>query len=403
MSLTEVKASLPDYAKDLRLNLDSVLNESGAPGLSTKQIFLIALASAIGSRHAPLTQAIAEETAKVADAAEIGGAKAAAAIMGMTNIYYRFTHLVSEKDYATLPARLNIEVCCEPHLPPVLADATQMQQIVINLANNAAQAISTGPGNIRIGLDAVTLGAALAGKEPGLRELNSRHPGRLLRLVVSDSGQGMDETTRQRIFEPFFTTKAVNEGTGLGLSVVHGIVQAHHGAITVESAPGTGATFTLYLPANDDAQAAAVESGDGALRPSPQPHNPLGKLHVLYIDDDETLVFLVRRLLERQGYRVSGYTDQNAALAALRADPAAFDLVLSDYNMPGLSGLEVAGEVRALRADLPVAIASGFIDETLRAEAAGAGVLELIPKAESAQAFGEAVQRLAQMVQQKTS
>jgi len=114
MSLTELKASLPDYAKDLRLNLDSVLNESGAPGLSTKQIFLIALASAIGSRYAPLTQAIAEETAKVADAAEIGGAKAAAAIMGMTNIYYRFTHLVSEKDYATLPARLRMNVMANP-------------------------------------------------------------------------------------------------------------------------------------------------------------------------------------------------------------------------------------------------------------------------------------------------
>lgn len=114
MSLTELKASLPDYAKDLRLNLDSVLNESGAPGLSTKQIFLIALASAIGSRHAPLTRAIAEETAKVADAAEIGGAKAAAAIMGMTNIYYRFTHLVSEKDYATLPARLRMNVMANP-------------------------------------------------------------------------------------------------------------------------------------------------------------------------------------------------------------------------------------------------------------------------------------------------
>lgn len=114
MSLIELKALLPDYAKDLRLNLDSILNESGAPGLSIKQIFLVALASAIASRYAPLTQALVEDAAKLADSAEINGAKAAAAMMGMTNVYYRFTHLVSEKDYSTLPARLRMNVMANP-------------------------------------------------------------------------------------------------------------------------------------------------------------------------------------------------------------------------------------------------------------------------------------------------
>ncbi len=304
---------------------------------------------------------------------------------------------------ATLPARLKIDVDCAPDLPPVFADATQMQQVLINLANNAVQAMASGPGQIGIRLDAVMLDAALAGTDPVLLELKSRSPGRMLRLAVSDSGSGMDEATRQRIFEPFFTTKAVNEGTGLGLSVVHGIVQAHHGAITVASASGKGSTFTVYLPASGETQAGADASAGDAVPPLPEVRDARGELHLLYIDDDDSLVLLVKRLLERQGYRVSGYADQRAALAALRADPAGFDLVLTDYNMPGLSGLEVAGEVRALRADLPVAITSGFIDETLRAGAADAGVFELIPKAASVQAFCEAIKRLAERVQKKTS
>lgn len=301
---------------------------------------------------------------------------------------------------ATLPARLSVEVHCAPDLPQVLADATQMQQIVINLANNAAQAMPSGPGDIRIRLDTVMLDAALSATDPGLRKLKSQSPGRVLRLTVRDDGPGMDEATCKRAFEPFFTTKAVNEGTGLGLAVVHGIVQAHDGVIAVESAPGKGATFTVYLPASHDAQAGTPSSGEGAVTPGPQQQNIGDGLHLLYIDDDDSLVFMLTRLLERQGYHVSGYTDQRDALAALRADPDAFDLVLSDYNMPGMSGLEVAREVRALRANLPVAIISGFIDETLRAEAHGAGVHELIPKAESAEALCESVRKLAREVQQ---
>jgi len=120
--------------------------------------------------------------------------------------------------------------------------------------------------------------------------------------------------------------------------------------------------------------------------------------HILYLDDDESLVFLVSRLLERSGYRISGYTDQRDALNALRADPLAFDLVVTDYNMPGMSGLDVAREVRIIRADLTVAIASGFIDETLQQQAEGAGVRELIFKANAVEDLCEAFARLAQAV-----
>jgi CheY-like chemotaxis protein len=204
-----------------------------------------------------------------------------------------------------------------------------------------------------------------------------------------------------RIFEPFFTTKAVDEGTGLGLSVVHGIVQTHEGVILVDSQPGRGATFTVCLPAVAAADVNDVAVHGNAPPPAVAAERARGGvaegrgLRLLYVDDDEALVFLVTRLLSRRGYVVSGFTEQGEALAALGADPGGFDLVLTDYNMPGMSGLDVAREVRAINKDLPVAIASGFIDEALRAQVGAAGVRELIFKATEVEVFCAAVQRLA--------
>jgi CheY-like chemotaxis protein len=199
----------------------------------------------------------------------------------------------------------------------------------------------------------------------------------------------MDEATRAHIFEPFFTTKPRGEGTGLGLSVVYGIVQAHEARIEVESAPGEGSTFRIYFPAVDAPVAPAQASA-----PDAAPVHGAGK-HVLYIDDEEAIVFLMTRLLERRGYRVSGYTDPREALAAARADPAQFDLAVTDYNMPGLSGLEVASALREIRADLPVVLASGYITEELRQKAPAAGVRELIYKPNTVDDLCEAVERFA--------
>jgi PAS domain S-box-containing protein len=300
---------------------------------------------------------------------------------------------------ATLPARLTLDVHCDTAVPAVLADATQIQQILINLATNAMQAMRGGPGRIGIRLDTVMLDAALADAHPALGAMHARRPGRTVRLAVSDDGPGMDAATLGRIFEPFFTTRPLDEGTGLGLSVVHGIAQAHEGAIAVDSQSGKGATFTLYLPAAE-VQAGAPEPDESAAAATATPDIGGGR-HILYIDDDESLVFLVQRLLERRGYRVSGYTDQREALDVLRADAASFDMVVSDYNMPGMSGLDVAREVRAIRVDLPVAVTSGFIDEALRAQAEGAGVRELIFKANAMEDLCEAFARLAQTVGEK--
>ena len=279
---------------------------------------------------------------------------------------------------ATLPARVSLEVACAPGTPAVLADATQIEQVLINLAANAMQAIGNASGTVGIRLDSVRVDAA-----------------ERVRLTVTDTGPGMAAAVRERIFEPFFTTKPVNEGTGLGLSVVHGIVHAHEGSIEVESAPGHGATFTILLPA---ACAEAGPARDAPPSGAAAPGAAGRRRQILYLDDDPALVSLFKRLFERRGYRVSAYTDQHEALAALRADPAAFDLVVTDYNMPGLSGLDVARAVRAIRPGLPVAVASGFVDEALTEQAAGAGVREVLFKATSVEEYCTDVQRLLDQI-----
>ncbi len=301
---------------------------------------------------------------------------------------------------ATLPARLTLEVHCDADLPAVLADANQIQQVVINLATNAMQAMASGPGRIDIRLDSVILDATLAATHPALGALYARRPGRTVRLAVSDTGPGMDAATLARIFEPFFTTKVVGAGTGLGLSVVHGILQANEGGIVVESRPGQGASFTLYLPAAEArVDPPALDSG-GAVAATTPDRSALQ--HILYLDDEPSLVLMVQRQLEGRGYRVSGYTKQSEALAALGAEPAAFDLMVTDYNMPGISGLDVAREARAIRADLPVVVVSGYVDETLRTQAAGTGVSELIYKADGVGELCAALARMAETVAKRS-
>ena len=296
---------------------------------------------------------------------------------------------------ATMLLRVTLEAHCEADVPPVLADATQIQQVLINLVNNAMHAMHGASGHIQIRLDTTQVDAALAGARPELQAMYAQHPGLSVRLSVSDDGSGMDAATCAKIFEPFFTTKPVNEGTGLGLSVVYGIMQTHEGVITVDSTPGEGTTFTLYLPV---APGATTAHRADAAAPASHYH---GGQHILYLDDDQDLVFVVRRMLKRSGFRVSSYTDQREALAALRADAAAFDLFVTDYNMPGMSGVDVAREARLIRADLPVAVASGYISEGLQEECTAAGVAELIFKTNQSEGLTGAIERLASLVTEK--
>ena len=284
---------------------------------------------------------------------------------------------------ATLPARVDLDVALTDAPLHVHADATQVQQVLMNLCTNAWHALEDGHGRIALGLEGVVLDEAAA------HELGSVPPGPYAHLWVSDTGRGMDLATRERIFEPFFTTKPVGQGTGLGLSVVHGIVTAHRGAISVDSEPGQGSTFHLYFPvvARHEAQAEA-------LAPLPDNALPGHGEHVLYVDDDEMMVLMVERILERSGYRVSAFQDAQEAVAAVRRHPDDFDFVVTDFNMPEFSGLDVAHELARIRPGLPVVISSGYITDELRSEARLAGVQSLLEKQNTFQELTALVGRL---------
>ena len=284
---------------------------------------------------------------------------------------------------ATLPARVQVEGVVSTGVGLTTADATQIEQVLLNLGVNASQAMGGRAGHIEIRVEPITLNAPAAAL---LAE--DLKPGAYARVSVSDDGDGMDEATMKRIFEPFFTTKPLGEGTGLGLAVVHGIVRAHEGALAVRSESGKGSRFDVYLPAASGTAAATDAAAPATAMPEGRGQQ------VLYIDDDQALVFLVTRLLGKRGYRVSGHVDQLLALDELRADPGRFHLVVTDYNMPGLSGLDVVRAVHEIRPDLPVALASGFITDELKAKALQAGVVQLIFKANAVEEFCAVVQRL---------
>jgi len=184
----------------------------------------------------------------------------------------------------------------------------------------------------------------------------------------------MNEDTVQRVFEPFFTTKPVGQGTGLGLSVVHGIMRAHMGTVRVKSTPGQGSEFTLYFPVSDS----SIDPVS-VLPAEPSTTSGIGQ-RVMYVDDDEALVFLVKRLLARKGYQVITFTDPRQALAALHENPYSCDLLVTDYNMPGYSGVDLLRDAIALRADLPVALTSGYVTSEIEKEALAAGARALIHK-----------------------
>jgi len=285
-----------------------------------------------------------------------------------------------------LPAGIKLVSRLPAATLPVLADATQVQQVLMNLCTNAWQAMEGRPGDITVALRDVRLDAAQALK------LGALPSGAYACLSVADNGPGMDLDTQRRIFEPFFTTKAPGAGTGLGLAVVHGIVKAHHGAIALDSRPGEGARFDVYLPLAGAEQAVAAVGAPGA---APPEASAASGTHIVYIDDYEAMVFLVGRLLRKQGYRASTFNSGEDAMEWLRAHPQEpVDLVVTDQNMPGMSGVDVARSVAQDRPGLRVAIVSGHVNEQLQADAATVGVIEVMPKQDSMDALGDAIRKL---------
>ncbi len=301
---------------------------------------------------------------------------------------------------ATLPAGVELGLHVGDAVPGVLADATQIEQVLLNLCTNAWQAVQgAAQGRVEIRLEAHR-GVPAVWTAQNLTEPASTGelPADWVRLTVRDNGQGMSEDTRERMFEPFFTTKPPGKGTGLGLAVVHGILRDHDAVLEVQSAPGVGSTFSVCFPAVVGATVAQAASPAPHTR-DPRPVSPRSA-HILYVDDDEMIAFLMERLLQRQGYRVTVFTHVAQALQAVRDGHEPFDLVITDYNMPGMSGLDFARAVKALRPDSPLAITSGYISEELREQAPAAGVSELIHKPNTVEELFAAVDRLARTVLQ---
>jgi PAS domain S-box-containing protein len=281
---------------------------------------------------------------------------------------------------ATLPARIRFVTHFAPDVPPAKVDAGQIHQVVVNLATNAAHAIGEKNGTIVVRLDAVNVSVDDTRGTANLQE------GPYVRLFVSDDGCGMDRATLNRIFDPFFTTKKQGEGTGLGLSVVHGIVSSHNGAISVTSHPGEGTAFHLYFPVAEEKPEIKAEK----IPEAPQRRSE----HILYVDDEEALVFLATRLLERSGYRVTGFTDAISALKEFRANPEVYDVVVTDLSMPRMSGFEFTEEVHRIRREIPVVLTSGYLQAEDQVKAESLGIRELIQKPATANLLTGALQRI---------
>ena len=292
---------------------------------------------------------------------------------------------------ATLPAGAQLEARLSARPLIVLADATQLQQVLTNLCTNAWHALQGQAGRIEVGLERadVTADARLPLGHLASAALVATE---YAHLWVADSGCGMDAATRSRIFEPFYTTKAVGQGTGLGLSVVHGIVTAHQGTIAVDSVVGHGSCFHVYLPLTDAQDDLAPTSAWGGLDDAPAATGQ-GQ-HVILIDDDEVVLLMAERLLERLGYRVTSYLDPRDAVAAVQADPDSVDLVVSDYNMPQMSGLDVALTLMRARVGLPLVVSSGHLRDEQSQALRAAGVRELVAKERTLEELGPAVARL---------
>jgi signal transduction histidine kinase/ActR/RegA family two-component response regulator len=282
----------------------------------------------------------------------------------------------------TLPAGVRLEVSLTRTPLHVRADATQIQQVLMNLCTNAWHAMTRGVGVVQVMLSE-DIRDPVAGAAGG-----SGHAERFAHLCVSDDGCGMDEATLARIFEPFFTTKPVGKGTGLGLSVVHGIVTAAGGWISVDSTVDAGTAFHVYLP--------VVE----ASATSEAPESPQDKTlqrghgqHILCVDDDELMLVVIEGSLQRAGYKVTAVTHPEEALVLIRNAPKSFDLLFTDYNMPTMSGLDLASQALAHAPKLPIVMGSGHISDEMLAQARDMGLHAVLRKEHLMEEMAAAVHR----------
>ncbi len=269
---------------------------------------------------------------------------------------------------ASIPTTINFELDITDEKPLVIADPSQIHQVIMNLCTNAYHAMRDKGGTLMVALKLMDLA------EMDTKNMDGIKPGPYLRLTVGDTGVGIKKEYQERIFEPYFTTKKKGEGTGLGLSLVHGIIRTMGGNISLYSEEGQGTTFQIYLPviSRDDVAKADKTSGSRQL--------PTGTESVLLVDDEESIVALEGRMLESLGYTVKGFSDPVQAKDAFKSGAEQFDLVITDMNMPKLSGLDLVEIVKASRPDLPIIICTGFSERINSRTADKYGIYKVMMK-----------------------
>jgi signal transduction histidine kinase/CheY-like chemotaxis protein len=293
----------------------------------------------------------------------------------------RLTPLVKETFKllrGTLPSTIRMELNITTDRDSVIADPSQMQQVLMNLATNAAHAMRDGGGVLAVDLGDVEI------RKDALPDADMQ-PGPYVKLTARDTGTGMGKAILERIFEPFFTTKDAGQGTGMGLAVVYGIVKSHGGGITVETAPGKGATFNVFLPY----QTAEVEEQGWEGRDVPR-----GSERILLVDDEPEIVRATAYTLERLGYRVTGVESGTEAWEAFEKERDAFDLVITDQTMPDLTGIELAKRMLKVRGDVPIILFTGYSESVSPETAREAGIREFVMKPIAKQDVAQTVRRV---------
>jgi len=266
---------------------------------------------------------------------------------------------------ASIPASIEMRTNILNDTGTIQADPTQIHQVVINLCTNAAHAMEEEGGIMEISLAEIQLGEMDA---PGDGKIN---PGSYVQLTVKDTGQGISEDVTNRIFDPYFTTKEVGKGSGMGLAVVHGIVQSHNGSIMVKSIPGKGTAFKLFFP---------ITLTEEVQEPETREEMPTGNEQILFVDDEEAMVELNRQRLERLGYTVMGETDPLKALDHFRSHPESFDLMITDMTMPHMTGDKLVQEILKIRPDLPIILCTGYSEKISEESAKEIGIRKYIEK-----------------------
>ena len=266
----------------------------------------------------------------------------------------------------------------------IQGNESQIHQVIINLCSNGYQAMLKKGGTLEIRLEEIRLDA----KTARAKDLKK---GNYARLLVSDTGHGMDEATMARIFEPYFTTKDVSLGTGLGLSTVLGIVESHGGKVSVESIPDEGSKFEVLIPIftlkrDDSVNGRKVEEKVDL--------HPIGNgEHILFIDDEEPIIKFSRAALKKYGYRVTAIACSEEALNTFRAQPNSFDLVVTDQIMPKMTGMELARQILEIRPEVPIILSTGFSEGVDREEVHSAGLSDFYLKPISSKELSQRIRR----------